>query len=106
MANRINAKLVLALLGKGMSGRDIQRTRRIAQKNVKKVREAAGIGWPDVARIDEPDVYDLLFPEQARAEAAVAPVDAAHLHSELQKAGVTLERTKTHFFVACLPYSQ
>jgi hypothetical protein len=41
MARRINAKLVLELLGKGMTGREIYRTRRIAQQSVKKVREAA-----------------------------------------------------------------
>ena len=44
MANRIGAKFVLELLGKGMSGREIQLTRRIAQKSVKKVREAAEVG--------------------------------------------------------------
>jgi hypothetical protein len=41
MAKKINAKLVLELLGKGMSGREIARTRRIAPQSVKKVREAA-----------------------------------------------------------------
>jgi hypothetical protein len=51
MARRINAKLVLELLGRGMSGREIYRTRRIAQQSVKKVREAAeekGVTWEDV----------------------------------------------------------
>jgi hypothetical protein len=41
MARRINAKLVLELHGKGMTGREIYRTRRIEQQSVKKVREAA-----------------------------------------------------------------
>lgn len=41
MARRINAKLVLELLGKGMTGREIYRTRRVAQQSVKKVRDAA-----------------------------------------------------------------
>ena len=48
MAKKINAKLVLELLGKGMSGREIARTRRIAPQSVKKVREAAeerGVAW-------------------------------------------------------------
>jgi hypothetical protein len=31
MAKKINAKLVLELLGKGMSGREIARTRRISR---------------------------------------------------------------------------
>ena len=51
MAKKINAKLVLELLGKGMSGREIARTRRIAPQSVKKVREAAkegGVTWEDV----------------------------------------------------------
>ena len=41
MAKKINAKLVLELLGKGMSGREISRTRRIAPQSVRKVRDAA-----------------------------------------------------------------
>ena len=91
MAKRINAKLVLELLGKGMSAREIYRTRHISQQSVKKVREAAearGIAWEDVAGMNEADVYDLLFPEQAEAKAAVAEVDYDYVHSELQKVGV------------------
>ena len=65
MARRINAKLVLELLGKGMTGREIYRTRRIAQQSVKKAREAAeekGVTWEDVNLMGEQEVYDLLFP--------------------------------------------
>ena len=69
MARRINAKLVLELLGKGMTGREIYRTRRIAQQSVKKVREAAeekGVTWEDVSLMGEQEVYDLLFPKRCR----------------------------------------
>lgn len=91
MAKRINAKLVLELLGRGMSAREIYRTRHISQQSVKKVRESAearGVAWEDVAGMNEPDVYDLLFPAQAEARAAVAEVDYDYAHSELQKVGV------------------
>ena len=40
MAKRIRAKLVLELLEKGMSGREIRSTRRISQRSIKLVREA------------------------------------------------------------------
>lgn len=62
MAKKINAKLVLELLGKGMSGREIAQTRHIAPQSVRKVREAAeekGVSWPDVERMEEREVYDL-----------------------------------------------
>lgn len=91
MARRINAKLVMELLGMGMSAREISRTRGIASASVKKVREAAGaagLTWDDVRAMNEPEVYDLLFPEQARARDAVAEVDYARVHRELQRVGV------------------
>lgn len=93
MARRIDAKLVLELLGKGMTGREIYRTRRMAQQSVKKVREAArkkGVTWEDVRLMGEREVYDLLFPEQAQLEAATAQADYDYVHSELQRDGVTL----------------
>ena len=93
MARRINAKLVLELLGKGMTGREIYRTRRIAQQSVKKVREAAeekGVTWEDVSTMSEKQVYDLLFPERAEIEDATAQVDYDYVHDELQRDGVTL----------------
>jgi len=93
MAKKINAKLVLELLGKGMSGREIARTRRIAPQSVKKVREAAeekGVAWHDVERMGEREVYDLLFPGQAEAESACMQPDYDYVHKELQRDGVTL----------------
>ncbi len=91
MAKKINAKLVLELLGKGMSVREISRTRHIAPRSIKKVREAAearGVTWEDAAGMNEADVYDLLFPEQAEARDAVAEADYDYVHAELQKVGV------------------
>ena len=37
MAKRINAKLVMELLGKGMSAREIYKTRSISRESTKKV---------------------------------------------------------------------
>lgn len=94
MAKNIDAKLVLELFGRGMTGREIQRTCHIAQQIVKKAREAAekrGVAWADVERMDGGEVYDLLFPDQAQAKAATVQVDAGYVHSELQKIGVTLK---------------
>lgn len=93
MARRINAKLVLELLGRGMSGREIYRSRRIAQQSAKKVRDAArqkGVSWEDVSTMGEKQVYDLLFPERAEIEDAAAQVDYDYVHHELQRDGVTL----------------
>lgn len=93
MANRINVKLVLELLSKGMSAREIQRTRHIAPQSVSKVRAAAeklGVSWEDVAQLDEPDAYRLLFPESARVEDSYIDPDYEYVHAELQRAGVNM----------------
>ena len=92
MAKRINAKLILELLDRGMSAREIQRTRGISQQSIRRVREAAkdlGVSWDSVAKKDEQEVYDLLFPAQAQARSAIGEVDYDYVHSELQKTGVT-----------------
>ena len=93
MAKKINAKLVIELLGKGMSGREIARTRHIAPQSVKKVKDAAeekGVTWEDVERMDEREVYDLLFPEHVGEESACLQPDYDYVHKELQRDGVTL----------------
>jgi transposase len=94
MANKIRAKLILELLAKGMSGREIQRTRRIAQQSVKKVKDTAdtiGLTWEKAQSMSDDEVYYALFPEQAQKEALYEPVDYAYVHKELQKSGVTLK---------------
>ena len=92
MAKRINAKLVMELLGKGMSAREIYKTRRISRQSTKKVLEAmaaTGLTWDEASKMDEAAVYDLLFPQQAQEKAAVLDADYGYVHSELQRVGVT-----------------
>ncbi|MDO4539025.1 MAG: IS21 family transposase [Coriobacteriales bacterium] len=94
MAKRIRAKLVLELLEKGMTGREIRSTRHISQRSVKLVREAAeraGVTYGDVADLPDQEVYDLLFPAQKVAREAYAEPDWELVHSELQRDGVTLK---------------
>ena len=64
MAKRINAKLVLELLGRGMSAREIYRTRHISQQSVKKVlRKFAGfkVLVIDEWLIDKPTTEQMHF---------------------------------------------
>ncbi|MDD6288766.1 MAG: IS21 family transposase, partial [Eggerthellales bacterium] len=92
MAKRINAKLVMELLGKGMSAREIYKTRRISRESTKKVVEAmaaTGLTWEQASNMDEADVYDRLFPQQAQEKAAVLDADYDYVHAELQRVGVT-----------------
>lgn len=94
MARRIPAKLVMELLGKGMSAREIQRTRHIAPQSVAKVRKAAEerqVAWADVADMDDAEVYRLLFPRSAEAEDAFLAPDYGYVHAELQRTGVTMQ---------------
>jgi nitrogen fixation protein FixH len=82
MANKIRAKLILELLAKGMSGREIQRTRRISQQSVKKVKDTAdtiGLTWEKAQSMSDDEVYYALFPEQAQKEALYEPVDYAYV---------------------------
>lgn len=94
MARNINAKLVLELLGRGMSSREIQRTRHIAPQSITKVRNRAkekGISWNNVSNMEEAEVYRLLFPETVKAEEAFLKPDYDYIHAELQKTGVTMQ---------------
>lgn len=77
MTNRINVKLVLELLNKGMSAREIQRTRHIAPNSVAKVRKAA-------------EAYRLLFPEAAKVEDSCIDPDYEYVLAELRRAGVSM----------------
>lgn len=74
MAKRINAMLVMGLLGKGMSVWEIYKTRRISRQSTKKVLEvmvSTGPTWNEASKMDEASVYNLLFPQQAQEKAAV-----------------------------------
>ena len=90
MAKRIRAKLVLELLARGMTGREIRSTRHVSQRSIKLVREAAervGVTWGDVADMTAGEVYDLLFPAQAVAREAYSEPDWELVHSERLSAG-------------------
>lgn len=92
MAKKINAKLVMELLGRGMSAREIYKTRGISRQSTRKVIDAmaeTGLTWESASGMDEADVYDLLFPRQAEAKAAVLDTDYDYIHAELQRVGVT-----------------
>ena len=94
MAKRIRAKLVLELLARGMTGREIRSTRHVSQRSIKLVREAAeraGVTYDDVACMPDREVYDLLFPLQKAVRDSYAEPDWEWVHSELQRDGVTLK---------------
>jgi transposase len=52
--------------------------------------QAAGIGWPLPAQMDEGQLEALLFPHAAPLLERHAAPDFAHLHQELKRKGVTL----------------
>jgi transposase len=52
--------------------------------------QAAGIGWPLPAQMDEAQLEALLFPHAAPLVERYAAPDFAHLHQELKRKGVTL----------------
>lgn len=65
MVRKIRAKLVLQLRAEGLSGRAIAASQGMSRKSVRAVFEAAdgvGIGWDDVAELDDEQVYAWLFP--------------------------------------------
>lgn len=64
MVRKIRARLVLQLRAEGLSGRQIA-AQGMSRHSVAAVLEAAdrqGIGWDDVAELDEAGVYERLFP--------------------------------------------
>ena len=94
MAKKRRARLILELVAKGMSRREICRTRHMSMHTVKAVCDAAeerGVGWEEVRVLSDADADRLLFPEEAEARDAVARPDYALAHSELKRVGVTLK---------------
>ena len=64
----------MGLLGKGMSVREIYKTRRISRQSTKKVLDvmsSTGLTWDEASKMDVAAVLDLLFPQQAQEKAAV-----------------------------------
>ena len=65
MVRKIKAKLVLQLREQGFSGRQIAASQGMSRHSVVAVLEAAareGVGWDDVAGLDDAAVYARLFP--------------------------------------------
>lgn len=96
MARHDKARLVLELRAKGMSVREIAKTRGISHHTIKEIVDRAaekGVAWDAVRLLGDDEVVGLLFPEETAkaAEAAVARPDYDEVHEELKKTGVTLK---------------
>ncbi|MGO1736856.1 MAG: IS21 family transposase, partial [Leucobacter sp.] len=93
MVRKIKAKLVLRLRADGFSGRQIA-AQGMSRDSVAAVIDAAdweGLGWDDVAGLDEAVVYARLFPGRGEHESVHAEPDWKLVHRELAKVGVTLK---------------
>ncbi len=103
MVRRIKAKLVLRLRAEGLTGRQIA-AQGMSRTSVAAVIDAAdreGIGWDDVAELDETDVYGRLFPGRGEHESVHAQPDWGWVHKELAKVGVTLKLLHGEYVDAC-----
>ena len=82
MVRRIKAKLVLRLRAEGLTGRQIA-AQGMSRHSVSAVLDAAdreGVGWDDVAELDEADVYARLFPGRGEHESVHAQPDWDKVH--------------------------
>ena len=80
----------------GRSHREIAASLQIAVGTVTgylKRASAAGVGWADAQLLSDADVERRLFRDTAERNmpAARAPIDYAHVHSELRRKHVTLQ---------------
>ena len=103
MVRRIRAKLVLRLRAEGFSGRQIA-AQGMSRHSVTAVIEAAdreGVGWDDVADLDEAAVYARLFPGRGEHESVYAQPDWSVVHRELARVGVTLKVLHGEYVDAC-----
>lgn len=80
--------------GVGLSNREVGRSCHISHSTVSeylKRAEAAGISWPIPEKMDEGELYRLLFPEKAVETTSVkAQPDWEQVRKELKKRNVTL----------------
>ena len=93
MVRKIQAKLVLRLHGRGLSGRAIARSQGMSRRSVADVLDAAkaaGSGWDDVANRPDDEVYALLFPGRGERGSVYEQPDWGKVHRELARVGVTL----------------
>ena len=103
MVRRIKAKLVLRLRAEGLTGRQIA-AQGMSRHSVSAVLDAAdreGVGWDDVAELDEADVYARLFPGRGEHESVHAQPDWDKVHRELARVGVTLKLLHGEYVDAC-----
>ncbi|MGB4779052.1 IS21 family transposase [Microbacterium sp.] len=103
MVRRIKAKLVLRLRTEGFSARQIE-AQGMSRHSVVAVFDAAdreGIGWDDVAGLEEMEVYARLFPGRGEHESVHAQPDWDRVHRELARVGVTLKLLHGEYVDAC-----
>lgn len=103
MVRKIRAKLVLRLRAEGFSARQIA-SQGMSRHSVAAVIAAAdreGIGWDEVAELDEAAVYARLFPGRGEHESVHAQPDWQRVHRELARVGVTLKLLHGEYVDAC-----
>ena len=103
MVRKIRAKLVLRLRAEGFSGRQIA-AQGMSRHSVAAVIEAAdreGVGWDDIADLDEVAVYARLFPGRGEHESVHAQPDWPVVHRELARVGVTLKLLHGEYVDRC-----
>ena len=103
MVRKIKAKLVLRLRSEGLTGRQIAE-QGMSRTSVAMVIDAAdreGIGWDDVAALEEAEVYARLFPGRGEHDSVHAQPDWEKVHKELAKVGVTLKLLHGEYVDAC-----
>ncbi len=103
MVRKIRAKLVLRLRAEGFSGRQIA-AQGMSRHSVAAVFEAAdreGVGFDDVAGLDEAAVYARLFPGRGEHESVHAQPDWPVVHRELARVGVTLKLLHGEYVDRC-----
>ncbi len=94
MVRKIRAKLILQLRADGLSGRAIAASQGMSRKSITAVldaAEAAGIGWDEVAELEDEQVYAKLFPGRGEHESVFAQPDWERVHREMARVGVTLK---------------
>ena len=95
MARKIEVKLILMLRSTGISQRAICKSRHMPRSSVSEVfriAEERQIAYADVESLPNSEVYSMFFPDKFQEETTYAPVDYAHVHSELKRPGITLIR--------------
>lgn len=103
MVRKIKAKLVLRLRAEGLTGRQIA-AQGMSRTSVAAVIDAAdreGIGWDDVAELEEADVYARLFPGRGVHDSVHAQPDWEQMHRELARVGVTLKLLHGEYVDTC-----